>query len=260
MDLVTVTDHDSIGAAESLRHRPDFFISEEVTCVMPSGSIAHIGIYDITDRQHAEIQRRRNDLGALLAYITERRLLFTIHHMFSALTGRRHREDFPLFKEYFPAVETRSGQMLPGHNRYAESFAEHWGKAGLGGSDSHALPSAGTAYTEVVHARNKAEFFEGIRAGEAVAAGGHGGYFKLTRDIFCITAGMMRERPWTALLAPATLLLPAATLAILAQEMAFAWYWNRQVGAPYPERPRRERRDDWFRGVPTRPEEVPIWP
>ena len=53
MDLVTLTDHDSIGAAESLRHRPDFFISEEVTCVMPSGSIAHIGIYDITDRQHA---------------------------------------------------------------------------------------------------------------------------------------------------------------------------------------------------------------
>jgi predicted metal-dependent phosphoesterase TrpH len=24
MDLVTLTDHDSIGAAESLRHRPDF--------------------------------------------------------------------------------------------------------------------------------------------------------------------------------------------------------------------------------------------
>jgi len=260
MDLVTLTDHDSIGAAESLRHRADFFISEEVTCVMPSGSIAHIGIYDITDRQHAEIQRRRNDLGALLAYITERRLLFTVQHMFSALTGRRHREDFPLFEEYFPAVETRSGQMLPAHNRYAESFAKHWRKAGLGGSDSHALPSAGTAYTEVAHARNKAEFFEGIRAGEAVAAGGHGGYFKLTRDIFCITAGMMRERPWTALLAPLTLLLPAATFAILAQEMAFAWYWNRQVGAPYREKPRRESRDDWFRGVPTRPEEVPIWP
>ena len=30
MDLVTITDHDSIGAAEQLRKFPDFFLSEEV--------------------------------------------------------------------------------------------------------------------------------------------------------------------------------------------------------------------------------------
>ena len=32
MDLVTLTDHDSIGGAEELRRHPDFFVSEEVTC------------------------------------------------------------------------------------------------------------------------------------------------------------------------------------------------------------------------------------
>ena len=37
MDLVTVTDHDSIGAAEALGRHDDFFLSEEVTCRMPSG-------------------------------------------------------------------------------------------------------------------------------------------------------------------------------------------------------------------------------
>ena len=31
MDLVTVTDHDSIDAVEPLRHHPDFFLSEEVS-------------------------------------------------------------------------------------------------------------------------------------------------------------------------------------------------------------------------------------
>jgi hypothetical protein len=43
MDLVTITDHDSIEAAERLRRYPDFFVSEEVTCHLPSGTEAHIG-------------------------------------------------------------------------------------------------------------------------------------------------------------------------------------------------------------------------
>ena len=37
---------------------------------MPSGTQIHVGVYDITERQHIEIQRRRNDLIALLMYLT----------------------------------------------------------------------------------------------------------------------------------------------------------------------------------------------
>src|SRR5579863_3465306 len=76
MDLVTITDHDSIDAAESLRHYPDFFLSEEVTVEMDSGSEMHVGVYDINERQHVEIQRRRNDLQRLFAYLEEQRLFF----------------------------------------------------------------------------------------------------------------------------------------------------------------------------------------
>src|SRR6202142_4576065 len=94
MDLVTVTDHDSIGAAAELRHHPDFFLSEEVTCRMPSGTYAHVGVYDITERQHAEIYRRRNDLIRLLCYLSEQRLFFTVNHVFSSVTGRRNEDDF----------------------------------------------------------------------------------------------------------------------------------------------------------------------
>lgn len=49
MDLVTVTDHDSIEVGESLRRYPDFFLSEEVTCRMPSGSELHVGVYDLSN-------------------------------------------------------------------------------------------------------------------------------------------------------------------------------------------------------------------
>ena len=57
MDLVTVTDHDSIDVIDRLGAMPDFFLSEEVTCCMPSGTEAHIAVYDINERQHLAIQR-----------------------------------------------------------------------------------------------------------------------------------------------------------------------------------------------------------
>src|SRR5690348_6111644 len=56
MDLVTVTDHDSIDAAEPLRRYPDFFLSEEVSAVSPSGTRLQVGVYDIQDRHHIEVQ------------------------------------------------------------------------------------------------------------------------------------------------------------------------------------------------------------
>ena len=226
MDLVTLTDHDSIGGAEDLRSRPDFFLSEEVTCRMPSGTQLHVGVYDVSERQHIEIQRRRNDLPALLAYLTERRLFFSVNHMFSSLTGRRELSDFSWFEEYFPAFEILSGQMPAFHNRQAERFAGRRGKVGIGGSNAHALASVGSAYTEVPGARNKAEFLEGLRAGRAVVAGSSGGYLRLTGDIFTISLEMMAAEPWKAALSPLMALIPVATLATVVEEMIFARRWS----------------------------------
>ena len=85
----------------TLRRHPDFFLSEELTCRMPSGTEVHVGVYDFHERQHAQLQQRRNDLVALLMYLTERRLFFSINHVFSGLTGAREREDFAWFQELF---------------------------------------------------------------------------------------------------------------------------------------------------------------
>src|ERR1700692_3939378 len=61
MDLVTITDHDSIGAGECLRRYPDFFLSEEVSCRASSGTHLHVGVYGIEERDHEQMQRRRDD-------------------------------------------------------------------------------------------------------------------------------------------------------------------------------------------------------
>lgn len=244
MDLVTLTDHDSIEGAEELRGRTNFFVSEELTCRMPSGTEVHIGVYDIAERQHFQLQQRRNDLVALLTYLAENRLFFSVNHVFSCLTGKRDTGDYGWFRDYFPAVETRNGHMLARQNKDSQRLSRQWRKVQVGGSDAHALPSAATAYTEVPGARNKEEFFAGLRAGRGRVAGKSGNYVKLTRDVLLIGAAMMRERHWTMALAPLALLVPFATLLNYRSERKFGEFWAQAILGE-----RRQRRPRWL-GVP----------
>jgi predicted metal-dependent phosphoesterase TrpH len=234
MDLVTLTDHDSIGGAEELRRYPDFFVSEEVSCRMPSGTQVHVGVYDLTERQHGEIARRRNDMIRLLAYLSEQRLFFTINHVFSSLTGRRDADDFEWFAGYFPAVEARNGQMLPAANQHASEFAWRRCKAQVAGSDAHALASVGTTYTEVPGARTKEEFFAGLRAGHGRLHGESGGYWKLTRDILRLCLEMMREDRWTLLLAPIVALVPAGVAVDYLIDQVFIRRWGSAINLSKP--------------------------
>lgn len=240
MNLFTLTDHDSIEGAEKLRRHDNFFLSEELTCRMPSGTEVHIGVYDIHERQHVQLQQRRNDLVALLMYLTERRIFFSINHVFSSVTGRREREDFAWFQEYFPAVETHNSHMLESANAHAAAFARQWDKIGIGGSDAHALPSVGTAYTEVAGARDKDEFFAGLKAGKGRVAGESGCFSRLTRDVYLIAFEMMREKSWTAFLSPLAVLVPLVTFWNYRDEHAFSRRWSAEVlGQPQSrKRPR----------------------
>lgn len=231
MDLVTVTDHDSMGAAEVLSRYPEFFASEEVTCRMPSGAEIHMGVYDIREQDHDEIQKRRDDIPALVAYLRERDLFFSINHVFSGLTGRRALEDFELFRRDFPGLETLNGAMLGLANRRAATLARIWDKAAVGGSDAHTLRAAGKAFTEIGGARNKQEFLAGLREGRGVVYGSSGTFAKLTLDVLSIGAGLFRERPEWLLLAPAALAVPAITAVNWALESIFAEKWARKVGA-----------------------------
>lgn len=237
MDLVTVTDHDSIDAAESLRKYPDFFVSEEVTCYMPSGTEVHLGVYGISERQHIEIQRRRKDISCLLAYLSERSILFSANHLFSSLTGRRTAEDFDMIHEHFPAYEIKNGQMHPDQNVHAEAVARTQSKLIWGGSDGHTLASAGTTYTEVHGARDSAEFLAGLRSRRGVVRGEDGSYGKLTRDSLLIAVAMLCEKPWLVPLMPLMALIPVATWVHWRNEIEFLRRWGR---APVRKPARRE--------------------
>jgi predicted metal-dependent phosphoesterase TrpH len=225
MSLVTITDHDSIDGVEVLRRHQDFFLSEEVTVQMPSGTEMHLGVYGIAERDHAEIQQRRHDFISLTRYLAERKLFFSVNHILSGLTGRRQEGDFQWCASHVSAFETRNGQMWPRANQEAQRLAQRLGKVQIAGSDSHTIAGVGRTYTEVPGARNTEEFLAGLRAGAGIIRGDHGSYGKITADVYRIVGSLLREEPWTLPLMPLTVLVPAFTAAHWINEIFFCRKW-----------------------------------
>jgi predicted metal-dependent phosphoesterase TrpH len=229
MDLVTVTDHDSIDASEHLRRYPDFFLSEEVTCTTPSATEIHVGVYGIEERHHIELQRRRNDVPALAAYLNEQKILFSINHVFSSLTGRRTELDFEMFEELFPAMETLNGHIPAMNNRAARQLAEDWQKSAVGGSDAHTLETLALTYTEVASADSIGSYLEAVRHGRGRVTGASGNYAKLTRAVLGIGSSLVRERRWAVVLSPLMLVVPLVTLVNYFCELSFHARWSRAI-------------------------------
>jgi predicted metal-dependent phosphoesterase TrpH len=229
MGLVTMTDHDSIDAAEVLRNQPDFFLSEEVTVRMPTGTEVHIGVYNMRERDHVEIQRRRNDFISLVMYLSERKLFFSVNHVFSGLTGRRDERDFDWFASYVPALEARNGQMCEKANADAANLAARFGKVAIAGSDSHTIAGVGLTHTEVPGAQTADEFFTGLVQGHGRIHGVHGGYTKLTADVFTIVKALVNEKPWTLAIAPLAVFVPFVTGGHWLNEKRFCKKWAKNM-------------------------------
>ena len=246
MDLVTLTDHDTVEGALEIAHLPGTFLSEEVTCTLSAGRVVHLGVFGLTEGQHQGVAARRADGEALFAYLAEQRLPTCLNHPFSALTGARAAADLRRALSEVELVEGRNGMMSAAVNGYAAAAARA-AKLGLvGGSDAHTLPSVAQAYTMVPSARTRDEFLDGLRRGMTLPAGSSGSYRRLTRDVCRILAGACRDRLRRAADGPHDLgrfallaaalpfalpLLPIVTAGVYAHEQAFARSLNRAYAA-----------------------------
>jgi predicted metal-dependent phosphoesterase TrpH len=204
MDLVTITDHDSIdGCLEFLDRHPesdDFFVSEEIECVVPGLPLkVHVGAYGIDERIHREIQPLRASVYEVTAYLRQAGVFFALNHPFFYL-----RRQMPLSAYLralipsFTAFEVRNGAMLEATNALVEEVLAERARAGhpaiaVGGSDAHTLPGVGTTYTEVP-ARNRDEFLKHLRAGLTTVGGRHGSAFRVMREIYGVVG-----RYWASL-------------------------------------------------------------
>jgi predicted metal-dependent phosphoesterase TrpH len=194
MDFVTLTDHDSIdGCLYLLNEYPDltdFFISEEVETWFPdTRQRIHVNVFDISERQHAEIQRLRANIYDLHAYLRQERVLASANHMFQNYRMRNSpRQYLEEMLRMFDVFEVKNGAMASQHNRLIEDLMalvrEKRGAVSLvAGSDAHTLSPLALVYT-VAEAGTYKDFLGKIRAGECFVWGSEMGFRVLLSDVY----------------------------------------------------------------------------
>lgn len=193
MDLVTITDHDSIGGClEFLDRHPgaaDFFISEEIECYFPDHALkVHIGAYGIDERIHREIQPLRRNVYEAAACLRSERVAYALNHPFFFYRGQMDLDRYlTAIANLFPAWEVRNGTMLEVHNQLVAQLGEVYAPFArmthFGGSDSHTLHGVGTTYTEAP-GTSVSEFLDSLRAGRASVGGCHGSAWREAREIY----------------------------------------------------------------------------
>ena len=204
MDMVTITDHDTIDGVMTLVDRgyQGVVVGEEVTVFFPEDRCKlHVLVWGLTPDQHEQIDALglRDDVYAFAAWLAEHALAHPLYVQNGRL-GTWHLERASLL---FKGFETLNGAHAGSHRsallawldaltpaRVQDLIDRHgiqplwsrvWLKAVTGGSDDHALLNVGCTWTSVADPAGRrledpAEFLKHVMAGRATVGGqaGHG--------------------------------------------------------------------------------------
>jgi predicted metal-dependent phosphoesterase TrpH len=202
MDVVTITDHDSIdGCLEFLDRHPgatDFFVSEEISCRFPGTDLeVHFGAYGITERIHRDLQPLRGNAFDVAGALREAGVFFSLNHLLHFYRRQVPLAEYLRLLQEVPALETRNGTMLRAHNELVAAIAS--GPAGsasspgsrrmgqVGGSDAHTLRRVGRTWTEATGS-NVVEFLASLAAGHGQVGGVHGSARCIAADAYGVIA------------------------------------------------------------------------
>jgi predicted metal-dependent phosphoesterase TrpH len=196
MDLVAITDHDTIGGALSLLdQRPDaqdVIVGEEVSCRLPDGDITvHLGVYGMTEALHRDLQPLRRNVFDVTARLREAGVFFALNHLLHFYRGQTRLESYLRLLHEVPAVEARNGTMLESHNLLVEEMAgrskpsPNGGSrlAMVAGSDAHTLRRIGLTWTEAP-GRSREAFLASLKGGLGRPGGRHGAATTVAGDAY----------------------------------------------------------------------------
>jgi predicted metal-dependent phosphoesterase TrpH len=195
MDLVCLTDHDSIdGCREFLDRHPDaadFIVGEEIECLVPDapGLRVHLGAIGLSERVHREVQRLRPNVFEAAAYLRREDVFCVFNHLFMFFRDQTPIEQYVRRAlSLTPGLETHNGAMLAAHNTFVADLAAAYRAEGqsivaVGGSDAHTLQWVGTAYTEAP-GQTREEFLSSLRQGRTETGGLHGGEGRLLAEVY----------------------------------------------------------------------------
>lgn len=203
MRFVTVTDHDSIEGALRLAHLDDFFISEEVTAVLPETSRQiHVVALNINEQQHKEIQALKSNVYELIQYFGSEGIVhFLAHPCYSPHDLKPGQIERLLL--LFRIWEVRNGHRSYESNTLAESLITQADDAylmklqerhevpfyvpgkrhGVAGSDDHCGSYVGSTFTRS-SARTIDRLLNDIQKGRTAVGGEHGSTKKLVNAMY----------------------------------------------------------------------------
>jgi glycosyltransferase involved in cell wall biosynthesis len=184
MSLVTITDHNTLAGCLEIAHLPDVFVSEEVTTYFPEDACkAHVLVYNIDEQAHQDLQKLRENIHDLVAYLQQRAITHALAHPLYAVNDRltlEHLEQFLLLFKNFElngARDERQNQILRmvlanlspaviqklvDKHGIEPAFPEPWQKNLTAGSDDHSSLNIARQYLEIEGALSLADYFRGL--------------------------------------------------------------------------------------------------
>jgi glycosyltransferase involved in cell wall biosynthesis/predicted metal-dependent phosphoesterase TrpH len=209
MDLVTITDHDNIEGALEIAHLPGTFLSEEITAVFPEDKTnVHVVAWDITEAQHLEIQRLRENLYDLAKFLRAEHLPHFVCHplsevrnpisawhvqrlvlLFKHLEGKNGTRDVIHGDALRRLVDGLTPELLVKWANQHDLEPVDWDPRRYltGGSDDHGRLNIARAFTRFhVEEPTVAELRRAFFAGEIEAGGEWGTSEVLSHNIYSI--------------------------------------------------------------------------
>ena len=194
MRFVTLTDQNTIEGCLEIAHMPDVILGEEVATVFPEDDCRiHVLVWGLTEAQHREIEKARESIYDLQAYLFAQNLAHSVAHPFHSLNGKLgplHLQKLALMFRHFEGLNGRYGELASASAqsllgnlapRDIEIFnartglepthPEPWRKIFTGGSDDHGGTHPAGAFTETPVCATAEEFLQNIREGRCHAAG-----------------------------------------------------------------------------------------
>ena len=169
MDLVTITDHNTINGSLEIAHLPGTFVSEEITTYFPEDKCKlHVLAYDITEAQHHDIQNYRENVFDLVSYLRDQGIVHALAHPLFAVNDRltpAHFERALLLFDVFEENGTRDARQnqilrdiltrltpldmerLANTHNIKPLGDKPWIKGIMGGSDDHSSLNIARMYS-----------------------------------------------------------------------------------------------------------------
>ena len=217
MDFVTITDHDTIAGCLEISELPNTFVSEQVTTYFPHDPCKiHLLVWGITEGQHEEITRLRENIYDLQAFVHEEAITHAVAHPLYSINGKlepSHVERLILLFKHFEGInglrdallselaQDILGELSPQkidelakRHSLAPTHPEPWRKILIGGSDDHGGKFLATAFTETPRGASANEFLAHVRAGTCAAKGHAGTPLALSHGFYNTAYQFIQDR------------------------------------------------------------------